>query len=369
MAWGDSVSDVSDASEAVDVVNYVLENSGEKITFISLGSLGTARLCAEKCPGFRTRVSRILWSNSPDDRTHSFNFNLDRISASRVLSGNTPVCLISGGSLDHYDTALIDAIGELNTLCAVKVKSSLQTSENPYARAFFDESTAVFLHYPSLFHADTAGTLIQYKLRPSGAGNDIHSAISLILSGETVIQNQVLNRFPLDTSCYFADVQHGMQETLSRFGREEWIAGVMANEMHRHLGVYAVIGVKMGIRAKEYFGAGIDEMSIISYAGSTPPFSCMNDGLQVSTGATLGHGLIKITSDSPILPQADFIYMNRRIRLTLKPEVRSKVDSEIRELSRIYGLDSNIYWELVRKAAIMYWNTLDRQDIFTVQVL
>ena len=30
--------------------------------------------------------------------------------------------------------------------------------------------------------------------------------------------------------------------------------------MHRHLGIYAVIGTKMGMRAREHFGAGIDEV-------------------------------------------------------------------------------------------------------------
>ena len=125
----------------------------------------------------------------------------------------------------------------------------------------------------------------------------------------------------------------------------------------------------MGIRAREYFGTGVDEMNVASYAGLTPPFSCMNDGLQVSTGATLGHGLISVISDTLRLPQADFNYMNRKIRLSLKPEIRTKVESEIRELSKIYGLDSNIYWELVRKAAIRYWADFDRNEIFTIQVL
>jgi pyrimidine-specific ribonucleoside hydrolase len=211
--------------------------------------------------------------------------------------------------------------------------------------------------------------MVRYQLSASKTNFDINAAYYKILSGETINQNQVLSIFPMDTTFYFADVQPFQMATLAKFGREEWMSNVMANELHRHLGVYAVIGVKMGVRAKEYFGAGIDEMSVVSYAGLTPPFSCLNDGIQVSTGATLGHGLIRVASDTLLLPQADFTYMNRRIRLSLKPEFRIKVESEIRELSKIYGLDSNIYWELVRRAAIRYWTILDRQDIFTIQVL
>jgi pyrimidine-specific ribonucleoside hydrolase len=154
-----------------------------------------------------------------------------------------------------------------------------------------------------------------------------------------------------------------------KYGHDEWTSGVMANEMHRHLGIYAIIGVKMGIRAREYFGAGVDEMSVISLAGMTPPFSCMNDGLQISTGATLGHGLIRIASDSLKLPVAEFTYLNRKIRISLKSEIRDKVEAEVKELSRIHGLDSDIYWDLVRNKAIRYWANYNRHEIFTIELL
>ena len=55
---------------------------------------------------------------------------------------------------------------------------------------------------------------------------------------------------------------------------------------------------------------------------------------------------------------AEFIYMNRKIRFTLKPEIAGKIISELKEINFIYGLDSNIYWELVRKNSIKYWSEL-----------
>ena len=125
----------------------------------------------------------------------------------------------------------------------------------------------------------------------------------------------------------------------------------------------------MGIRAIDYFGTGIDEMSVVSYAGRTPPFSCLNDGIQVSTGATLGHGLIRTESDEFPIPSAEFTYMNRKIILSLKEEYRNKVKQEINAYSSIYGLDSDIYWELVRSAAIKYWTSWDRNEIFEIEIL
>ena len=36
----------------------------------------------------------------------------------------------------------------------------------------------------------------------------------------------------------------------------------------------------MGVGQDKYFDTGVDEFSTISYAGSEPPLSCINDGLQ-----------------------------------------------------------------------------------------
>jgi len=93
----------------------------------------------------------------------------------------------------------------------------------------------------------------------------------------------------------------------------------------------------------------------------------MNDGLQVSTGATPGHGLLTVKSDTVTSPVAEFSYLNRKIRVTLKPEIAEKISSELKEINFINGLDSNIYWELVRKNSIKYWLNLDRHNIFTIE--
>jgi pyrimidine-specific ribonucleoside hydrolase len=190
-----------------------------------------------------------------------------------------------------------------------------------------------------------------------------------ILAGETVSKNQVIKEFPTDPSFYSADIEPSVAEIVKKYGIDEWISGVIANELHRHLGVFAIVGVKMGIRAREYFATGVDEFRVTSFAGSDPPLSCMNDGIQVSTGATPGHGLLTVKNDTPTIPSAEFTYMNRKIRLTLKPEIAEKISSELKEINFVNGLDSNIYWELVRKNSIKYWLNLDRHDIFIIEVL
>jgi formylmethanofuran dehydrogenase subunit E len=51
-------------------------------------------------------------------------------------------------------------------------------------------------------------------------------------------------------------------------------------QFHEHLGIYSILGAKMGFRAREYFNVGIDELKIKSFVGSRPPVSCLNDGLE-----------------------------------------------------------------------------------------
>jgi hypothetical protein len=65
---------------------------------------------------------------------------------------------------------------------------------------------------------------------------------------------------PADTSFYMPDIQPFVTDIRNKYGEDEWTSGVIANELHRHLGVFAIIGVKMGIRAREYFCTGVDEM-------------------------------------------------------------------------------------------------------------
>jgi hypothetical protein len=55
----------------------------------------------------------------------------------------------------------------------------------------------------------------------------------------------------------------------------------------------------------------------------------------VSSGATLGLGLFGVSSDGSKLPEAEFAYLGRRIRMALKNDYKARIEQEIREFSRI----------------------------------
>ena len=266
-----------------------------------------------------------------------------------------------------YNETLLKGISDIPTIYTKKITtyfSSEAARNHKYSFSGNDEMVALYLHFPGLFQV-SSGT--KNKINSPVSADSLRKNCMKILAGETVAKNQVIKNFPIDPSFYFADIEPSVTDIIQKYGNDEWISGVIANELHRHLGVFAIVGVKMGIRAREYFNTGVDEFAAVSFAGSIPPLSCMNDGIQVSTGATPGHGLLTVKNDSPSIPSAEFTYMNRKIRLTLKPEIAEKISSELKEINFIYGLDSNIYWELVRKNSIKYWLNMDRHEIFIVE--
>ena len=119
----------------------------------------------------------------------------------------------------------------------------------------------------------------------------------------------VLKSFLLPADFYADDVRDIVGNCIQRYGEEEWQAVTLTNEIHGHLGIYSTLGAKMGIRARELFrkrGAE-GEMQILSFAGNVPPVSCLNDGLQVSTGASMGHGLFAVSAQNPVPVRAQFI--------------------------------------------------------------
>jgi pyrimidine-specific ribonucleoside hydrolase len=156
-----------------------------------------------------------------------------------------------------------------------------------------------------------------------------------------------------------------MLSALARYGNDEWKANVMTDEFHGHLGVFSIVGAKMGIKAREIFEVGSDMLIVSSYAGSKPPYSCMNDGIQVSTGATLGMGTIQLM-DSIVAPSAIFTYKNRSIRITLKKEYLEQVNADISEGIVKFGLLDDGYWKLIRRNALKYWVEWDRNQIFDI---
>jgi len=68
-------------------------------------------------------------------------------------------------------------------------------------------------------------------------------------------------------------------------------------EFHGHLGPYAVAGYRMGKLALKLLSARGKKLKALAKTGTTPPISCIIDGVQLSSCCTLGKGNISVSSE------------------------------------------------------------------------
>lgn len=176
----------------------------------------------------------------------------------------------------------------------------------------------------------------------------------------------VLRSFLLPPELYTDDVAEIAGACIARYGEREWRSVVLTNEIHGHLGIYSTLGAKMGVLAVELFEktGAVGDISVVSFAGSVPPVSCFNDGLQVSTGASMGHGLFAVGPEvDGCSARARFTCGGGSVELRLKPEYEEIIRADIRKGVDLYGRTPS-YWEYVRRLALRYWKDWDRAEIF-----
>lgn len=63
-------------------------------------------------------------------------------------------------------------------------------------------------------------------------------------------------------------------------------------DFHGHLGPYVTIGYRMGLAANKEFGDNALKTIARVFSGTVRPMSCMIDGIQLSSGCTMGKGNI-----------------------------------------------------------------------------
>jgi len=72
-----------------------------------------------------------------------------------------------------------------------------------------------------------------------------------------------------------------------------------ATRFHGHLGPYLVLGLRMGLVANRVLQPRRPhDLSATVWTKRSPPESCMLDGIQVSSGCTLGKGNLRVKNAS-----------------------------------------------------------------------
>lgn len=107
---------------------------------------------------------------------------------------------------------------------------------------------------------------------------------------------------------------------------------------HGHLGVYVTLGLRMGtigrLRFGHYKGLKATVRSV-----PEPPMRCVLDGIQFSSGCTMGKGNIVLESGSE--PEVEFEKDRVRLRVILRPGWRKRID---REMSKEKELEQSLFY-------------------------
>jgi formylmethanofuran dehydrogenase subunit E len=97
-----------------------------------------------------------------------------------------------------------------------------------------------------------------------------------------------------------------------------------ARRLHGHLGPFLVIGVKMGMAAKKALGVSNEECIFLRAEANVPifpPYSCLLDGIQVSTTCTVGNQRLTIKNSGEICVRFSKHGVAKTVKITLKPKL------------------------------------------------
>ncbi len=375
--WSQNTQHIVRVTDAITLLKKQLETATEKIIVVCMGGLTHIALAIQNNPGYREKIERVIWYNESVAPLQGFNYDCDPKAAEYLLHSGVRVDVISNLNEKEalIDDDLLNRFLDSSTPLALvinRVFSQSAVSKKMREKHFLicDDLIPVYINNPELFDMNVDTRNMRVRFNPGYNALAVKEVIIDMIKGTYVTEkNIIFNEFPKNSDAFAYDIRGIIDSVIALYGIQEWKANVMTDEFHGHLGVFSIVGAKMGIRAREILNIGPDELEVITFAGNRPPYSCLNDGIQVSTGATLGMGTIHLSGENIFVPSALFIHHNDSIRITLKPEYLKLVNDDIAEGILKFGLMDDGYWKLVRRNAIKYWLEWDRKVIFDVQVI
>jgi len=369
--WGNANNDDENKENSIDLLNRTIKDYQNKITLIALGSLKTYADLLKKNPENIQKIERIIWY-SDFDLQKSFNYKVDPASYDFIAKTNISLNIVANNRNDlNCNTEYLSHLKNAKSIYAQQIfkvhhQSDVIERAKQNHLKLWDDLLPLYLTVPILFSLEKKDNITYVSVEKSIPAEFIFETIAKILVSGTSVNNRVFITFPVDTALYKKEYAQMINPTIERFGEIEWKAITMTNEIHGHTGIYSIIGAKMGIRASEYFNIGVNNLKVVTFAGNNPPLSCLNDGIQISTGATIGQGLISISDSIIKIPTVIFEFNKQKIIMTLKGEIAKQMDNEIKHAVEKYGMTGS-YWLYIEELAIKYWADFDRHNIFLIE--
>jgi formylmethanofuran dehydrogenase subunit E len=98
-------------------------------------------------------------------------------------------------------------------------------------------------------------------------------------------------------------------------------------KFHGHLGPFAALGYRMGQIANRKLGEDPHVKRARALTGTTPPVSCLVDGVQLSSGCTLGKGNMEVEDVGE--PQVIFTDNGGKyLMITIKSKILERIKVE-----------------------------------------
>jgi pyrimidine-specific ribonucleoside hydrolase len=355
------------------LVRLALRASTNRAFYICLGPLSNLADALDGAPELASRIEAVLWSGTaPDAARPDWNATRDLAALKKIAATGLRVEAIhwpDEATAPVFDQALLNELTAVHAPSAdliVRLHSSGRGAELVRAKhlRLWDDLVALRFLNPSLVSLSPvpgqSGWSESTGVDAAALRNALLTTLRLMPPRATVI----LSDFPSDPERLLPDVREAATQINARHGLEEWKATVLTSELHRHLGTYSIVGAKMGLRARERFNVALDELRVESHAGLKPPLSCVNDGLQVATGASLGRGTITVLTNAPTACEAVFSFGERRLRLRLKPEFAQRIAADMVALEKKHGGTTPAYFQEVRTVSLQHWLNFDRHTMF-----
>lgn len=95
---------------------------------------------------------------------------------------------------------------------------------------------------------------------------------------------------------------------------------------HGHSGPFLALGIRMGLLALRVLGStGHHGIRAEVETGTGPPLSCLVDGIQVSTGCTVGKGNLLVRPQGQAV--AEFAAFGKTLRVEVRPAWLSRIQA------------------------------------------
>ena len=131
-----------------------------------------------------------------------------------------------------------------------------------------------------------------------------------------------------------------------------------AAQFHGHLGPFLAIGVRMGIIGLKRLGnPKANSLMVTASLPQQVPFSCIIDGLQVSTNCTVGNQLLSLKDSETIQVKLERRDNGHAINLALNESMFNKLKTRL--------LEKGLPNDQVRKLAWMIAK-VPEEELFTV---